>query len=59
MGNTFKPSPNTFKKTLCVFKEQPISAIEGLTVQFESKAGSRYFILSRNVSLVQSLGTIS
>jgi hypothetical protein len=58
MGNTFKPSL-IHLKTLCVFKEQPISAIEGLTVQFESKAGSRYFILSRNVSLVQSLGTIS
>jgi hypothetical protein len=42
MGNTFKPSL-IHLKTLCVFKEQPISAIEGLTVQFESKAGSRYF----------------
>jgi hypothetical protein len=43
MGNTFKPNPNTFKNTFCVFREQSISAIEGLTVQFESKAGSRYF----------------
>jgi hypothetical protein len=41
MGNTFKPSPNTFKKHFLCFKEG-ISAIEGLTVQFESKAGSRY-----------------
>jgi hypothetical protein len=44
MGNTFKPSLIHLKTLLC-FKEQPISAIEGLTVQFESKAGSRYFYI--------------
>lgn len=43
MENIFKPSPKAFKNTFCVFNETPISAIEGLTVQFESKAGSRYF----------------
>lgn len=43
MGNTFKQSPNTFKNTFCVFTEQPLSALKGLPVQFESKAGSRYY----------------
>jgi hypothetical protein len=54
MGN--KLSPNTLKNTF-VFKEQPISAIEGLTVQFESKVAV-IFILSRECIACQS-GTIS
>lgn len=43
MGKLFKLSTNKFKNTFCVFIEQPFSVIDGLAVQFESKAGSRYF----------------
>tara|TARA_R110002126_G_scaffold162125_7_gene310108 strand:- start:778 stop:1323 length:546 start_codon:yes stop_codon:yes gene_type:complete len=43
MEKQFKPNPNAFKNTFCVFYERPLSVIEGLKLQFESKAGSRYF----------------
>jgi hypothetical protein len=43
MTNQFRPSPNAFKNTFCVFEELPLTAIEGLSVQYESKAGSSYY----------------
>ena len=43
MKDIFRPSPNSFKNTFCVFSEMPISIIAGLKVQFESKAGSKYY----------------
>ncbi|WP_296687463.1 hypothetical protein [Flavobacterium sp.] len=43
MVKQFRPSPNAFKNTFCVFNELPIAAIEGLSVQYESKAGSSYY----------------
>ncbi|MCG9793587.1 hypothetical protein [Flavobacterium algicola] len=43
MEKIFRPSPNSFKNTFCVFKEVNVDAIEGLKLQFESKAGSSYF----------------
>jgi hypothetical protein len=43
MKQSFRPSPNSFKNTFCVFNELPLDAIEGLTIQYKSKAGSSYF----------------
>lgn len=43
MNKNYKPSPNSFKNTFCVFKEVLPFALEGLKIQFESKAGSVYY----------------
>lgn len=43
MQKNFKPHPNSFKNTFCIFKEVPANKIEGLKKQFESKAGSSYY----------------
>lgn len=43
MEKNFQPSPNSFKNTFCVFKEEALAQIEGLKLQFESKAGSSYY----------------
>jgi hypothetical protein len=43
MKAAFRPSPNSFKNTFCVFQEIEVVAIEKMPIQFESKAGSRYY----------------
>jgi hypothetical protein len=43
MGKTFRPSPNSFKNTFCVFQEVFPDQIENLKVQYDSKSGSKYF----------------
>ena len=43
MEKDFKPSPNSFKNTFCVFHEMPIESISGLKIQYDSKAGSKYY----------------
>lgn len=43
MKINFRPNPNSFKNTFCVFKEQEINTIEGLSVQYVSKSGSTYY----------------
>lgn len=43
MQKNFKPHPNSFKNTFCVFHEVLSNEIEGLKKQFESKAGSTYY----------------
>ncbi|WP_202703101.1 hypothetical protein [Flavobacterium sp. UGB4466] len=43
MQKNFKPHPNSFKNTFCVFHEVLSDKIEGLKKQFESKAGSAYY----------------
>ena len=43
MKASFRPSPNSFKNTFCVFREIESKAIENLEVQFESKSGSLYY----------------
>jgi hypothetical protein len=43
MQKNFRPHPNSFKNTFCVFHEVLPDAIKGLKVQFESKAGSSYY----------------
>jgi hypothetical protein len=46
MEKNFRPSPNSFKNTFCVFKEVSLDEIEKLSVQFQSKAGSSYYYTS-------------
>lgn len=43
MEKNFRPSPNSFKNTFCVFQEQHLDVVKGLSVQFQSKAGSTYY----------------
>jgi hypothetical protein len=43
MEKNFRPSPNSFKNTFCVFSEQPFEKIKGLKIQYQSKAGSSYY----------------
>jgi hypothetical protein len=49
MEKQFKPSPNAFKNTFCVFKELNVEAISGLVLQYESKAGSTYYYTSEGM----------
>ena len=43
MEKSFRPNPNSFKNTFCVFQEIDVKVIEKMPVQFESKAGSLYY----------------
>ena len=43
MQTNFKPHPNSFKNTFCVFHEVLPDVLQGLKVQFKSKAGSSYY----------------
>lgn len=43
MEKSFRPSPNSFKNTFCIFQEMPLNCIEGLELQYDSKAGSKYY----------------
>ena len=43
MEKSFRPNPNSFKNTFCVFQEEEGNAIEKLPLQFESKSGSCYY----------------
>ncbi|MBE0393799.1 hypothetical protein [Flavobacterium sp. PL002] len=43
MEKNFKPGPKAFKNTFCVFQEVPLSKVENLKLQYESKAGSSYY----------------
>jgi hypothetical protein len=43
MKKIFRPSPNSFKNTFCVFQEVLSDRIENLKVQYDSKSGSKYF----------------
>ncbi|WP_366183456.1 hypothetical protein [Flavobacterium ovatum] len=49
MEKKFRPSPNSFKNTFCVFKEVLIDEIKGLQSQFQSKAGSSYYYTSKGM----------
>ena len=46
MQKVYKPHPNSFKNTFCVFKEVALNEIETLEVQFQSKSGSAYYYTS-------------
>jgi hypothetical protein len=43
MEQLFRPSPNSFKNTFCVFQEVLSDKIKDLKVQYDSKSGSKYF----------------
>lgn len=43
MKAMFRPNPNSFKNTFCVFKEVDLLLVQNLTVQFQSKSGSSYY----------------
>ena len=43
MEKNFRPSPNSFKNTFCVFNEESLEKIKGLKIQYQSKAGSTYY----------------
>ena len=39
----FKPNPNSFKKTFCIFQEVDLDLIKNLKPSYQSEAGSKYF----------------
>jgi hypothetical protein len=43
MENFFRPNPNSFKNTFCVFIEMPRETVNGMKLQFDSKSGSKYY----------------
>ncbi len=43
MEALFRPNPNSFKNTFCVFQEVDINVIDNLPIQFKSKSGSTYY----------------
>ena len=43
MEKTFRPNPNSFKNTFCVFQEVSLNSLKGLVVQYQSKSGSSYY----------------
>ncbi len=43
MAKIFRPSPNSFKNTFCVFQEVLPELIKDLVLQYDSKSGSQYF----------------
>lgn len=43
MEKIFRPNPNSFKNTFCVFHEEPLDSINGLELQYDSKSGSKYY----------------
>lgn len=49
MNNSFKPSPNSFKKTFCIFNEVDLSSIEGLKYDYNSGSGSQYFYTDKGM----------
>lgn len=43
MEKLFRPSPKSFKNTFCVFHEVLPEKIKGMSVQYDSPSGSKYF----------------
>ena len=43
MEKLFRPNPNSFKNTFCVFYEASLDSIHGLELQYDSKSGSKYY----------------
>ncbi|MFV8271418.1 hypothetical protein ACNQGP_15990 [Flavobacterium sp. GT2N3] len=43
MEKIFRPNPNSFKNTFCVFHEVSLESIQGLELQYDSKSGSKYY----------------
>ena len=49
MEKIFRPSPNAFKNTFCVFQEVLSDEIEHLKIQYDSKSGSKYFYTEKGM----------
>jgi hypothetical protein len=49
MEKNFRPSPNAFKNTFCVFKEVLSDKIENLKIQYDSKSGSQYYYTEKGM----------
>ncbi len=49
METKFRPNPNSFKNTFCIFQEVLLQNIENLPVQFASKSGSCYYYTSKGM----------
>lgn len=49
MEKIFRPSPNAFKNTFCVFQEVLSDKIENLKIQYDSKSGSKYFYTEKGM----------
>ncbi len=43
MISCYRPNPNAFKNTFCVFKEVNLELIQDLKINFESQSGSLYY----------------
>ncbi len=43
MEKVFRPAPQSFKNTFCVFYEVALEQIEGLVLQYHSASGSKYY----------------
>ena len=54
MEHNFKPSPNSFKNTFCVFYEVDFDVISNLKVHYYSKAGSIYYYSSMGMYRVSN-----
>ena len=49
MEKIFRPNPNSFKNTFCVFDEVSIDAINRLEIQYDSKSGSKYYYTKKGM----------
>ena len=43
MKKIFRPSPNSFKNTFCIFQEVFPDKVQNLKIQYDSKSGSKYY----------------
>lgn len=49
MSKSFKPNPNSFKHTFCVFQEVDLQLIENKKPDFNSDSGSLYFYTEKGM----------
>ena len=45
----FRPHPNTFKNTFCVFNQRDLKEIEDLILDYKSNSGSSYFYTEKGM----------
>jgi hypothetical protein len=49
MEKNYQPKSNSLKHTFCVFIEVSLAEIDSLVLQYESKAGSRYYYTKKGM----------
>jgi len=49
MEKSFRPNPNSFKNTFCVFREENKEVVANLLLQYESKSGSCYYYTEKGM----------